>query len=273
MSGRTTRSKQRQEENANLAPAKSTRSSARSSSPVLSVGLRSNSPSLRSSSPAANKKGCNPSPRGRGRGRGKGRGRGTAHSQNEVKVEETEVVKTTASVSGRGRGRARGRGKAGISRAQVAKAKQLAAKLREKEDNNEGEDSDTPLSELVSKPVSRSNSHEGMENRSGEQVSEKADKTNEDSTDADAPSEAEAIAQLASQLACTDNDPWSPTDDKVVLTDEHIKQLESVLSSDGGLNNILTESHSPDDINDIGLDDNIIQVGLRVGVIYATDAY
>lgn len=289
MTGRTTRSKQKQEESASLSPARSTRSAVRSGSPALKVSSKV-SPA-RSSSPATSRNQSAP------RGRGRGRGRGTSREQNLAPNSPGRVTRSAKAVpdnspslkpSGPIRGRGRSRNKREVTdRSLDSSLSVVVHKEEESEETELGSRSEVniPAKELEtaenldSKPCSAEQERvidkdssctnqdtSGLkedsiekEDNSCETVQDSAKiEAQEDEEGKTSPTADEAIAELANHLASGNNDDWTPSD-KAVLTDEHIKQIESVLTSENGLA-MLTDRQTNSEINELPFDD--IQVRL-----------
>ena len=301
MSSRATRSKQRAAEIASLSPAKSTRSGGRSASPALNVSLRSSSPaSRRSASPANSTKSVSTRGRGgaaRGRGRGaKGAPARASPTPNRVgrgrpaKQQDSANAKLKPGVTrGRGRGRGRGRlAKAALEQhedetedpddaAGDAESDPEVDRSHDMSGDGAGEPMDQAEKSAESDEIAAVTEGDASTDKGecGDSVSREDEgevsESKEDGDDSEplaqsvksGSSEAAAIAEIASQLASDSaTDQWPADPDNITFTDEHIQQLESVLSSDEGLKLLSDQQNAEDLTEDMTLDDKVIQVSL-----------
>jgi len=282
MATRATRSQQKASDKANASPARSTRSGGRSVSPAsLSLGLgRASSPasSLRSASPGNTTRNVAAKS-----ARGRGRGRGSTHSSSPQKA-DVAMPTTSGSTSPRGRGRGRGKGRGrGRGRGKLVTADSLVDEVvASEEPENLNESTDNAIldktseieCEVVEKSVNGENAIELEStisptidsqpepgNGEGEGINSlPSDPNPEVLTTTGDDSAVNEITAIATQLVSnTEAEEWTEADaDNITFTEEHIKQLESVLSSEGLM--LLSTQEESAELNDMSIDDKVIEV-------------
>lgn len=268
MATRATRSKQRAADVAKASPARSTRSGGRSSSPAAhGIGLRSASPATPRSASQTNNTKSPPTARNRGRGRA------TNKAATTTKAESPKSKSSKAAPSAAANKTRRGRGRNSRVKSAAALADQNEEDLADDATNiDEGkvedvsgvsadsavEENDVPVVEVNNEHTKADISYNVSESNDLEAdpltFSMRSTASSEGQSNA-----AAAIAEIANHLAASSADQWPANEDMpMTLTEENMKTLESVLSSEEGLK-LLAEQQDADDI----IDDKIIQVGFN----------